>query len=84
MSVPEQQILDFSKTLGIRFFFVDITNQTDKMVGVWNSFLTASGVAAIERLKLNDQSGLPAMDLFVTNISRAILANHSAPVRKKK
>jgi hypothetical protein len=54
------------------------------MVGVWNSFLSAHGATAIERLKLNDQSGVPAMDLFVTNISRAILANHSAPVRKNQ
>jgi len=79
-SVPEQQLLELSKSLGIRFFFVNITSATDKMLDVWNSFMSAhDGAPLIERLNLRDST---SGDLFVNNISQAILANHSAPVNR--
>jgi hypothetical protein len=83
-SVPEQQILSLTSELGVRFYFVNISRaNTDHMVGVWNEYLTSKGVRAIDSIEL-DHSGGDFVDAnsFTSQISSAILADYTSPIKR--
>jgi hypothetical protein len=53
------------------------------MVGVWNDFLTAHGARTIDCIEL-DHAGGNFLDNFAAQISSAILADYSSPVKRRQ
>ena len=83
-SVPEQQILSLASEIGVRFYFVNISRaNTDQMVGVWNEQLTSKGVRAIDSIEPDHSGGdFVDADSFTSQISSAMLADYTSPMKR--
>jgi hypothetical protein len=82
-SVPELQIESLVSTHDIKFFFVNICREkTDQMIGVWNRHLDSKKMRTIDTFAL-DHAGGNFLDSFAAQISSAILADYTSPIKRR-